>query len=245
MTAPSLPLVVPSSSPLSRSDTAVMTDTPLTAAPATPLDLLAGPAFTRVVTATVKEATPDVAVLAFGEESAHLPVTEFYPNRAWSLGGTYHLAATDAGVSPVQVSSNVDEFIEMLLQGVSPEVRDGRVRVMAVSRQVGIRSKVAVAATEPGVDPVGACLGRGANRVKAVSLMLLGERLDVVAYHSDPDRFLQNALAVAADRIEHQDDGTVNVFVPRHQLAAARGGGNLNVVLASRLVGKRIQVVAA
>jgi transcription termination/antitermination protein NusA len=219
------------------SDTASMTDTPL--------DLLARPVFSRVVTADVREATPDVAVLAFGEEAAHLPVTEFYPNRTWSLGGVYHLAATEAGVSPVQVSANVDEIVEMLLEGVSPEVRDGRVRVMAVSRQVGIRSKVAVAATQDGVDPVGACLGRGANRVKAVSAMLLGERLDVVAYHSDPDRFLQNALAVAADRIEHQEDGTVNVFVPRHQLAAARGGGNLNVVLASRLVGKRIQVVAS
>lgn len=219
----------------SGSDTASMTDTPL--------DLLARPVFARVVTGVVKEATTDVAVLAFGDESASLPVTEFYPNRVWSLGGVYHLAATAVGAVPVQVSANADELVEMLLEGVSPEVRDGRVRVMAVSRQVGIRSKVAVAATEEGVDPVGACLGRGANRVKAVSAMLLGERLDVVAYHSDPDRFLQNALAVAADRVEHLEDGTVNVFVPRHQLAAARGGGNLNVVLASRLVGKRIQVV--
>lgn len=216
-----------------------MTDTPLPA----PLDLLARPVFSRVVTATVREATPDVAVLAFGDESARLPVTEFFPNRVWSLGGVYHLAATAPGTSPVQVSVNADELVPFLLDGVSPEVRDGRVRVMAVARQVGIRSKVAVAATEEGVDPVGACLGRGANRVKTISAMLLGERLDVVAYHSDPDRFLQNALAVAADRIEHLEDGTVNVFVPRHQLAAARGGGNLNVVLASRLVGKRIQVV--
>ena len=214
-----------------------------TSAPSPDLDILARPVFTRVVTASVKEATPDVAVLVFGTESARLPVTEFYPNRSWSLGGTYHLAATDISAGPVQVSVNADELVQLLLEGVSPEVRDGRVRVMAVSRQVGIRSKVAVAATEEGVDPVGACLGRGANRVKTLSAMLLGERLDVVAYHSDHDRFLQNALAVAADRIERLEDGSVNVFVPRHQLAAARGGGNLNVVLASRLVGRRIQVV--
>ena len=222
-----------------------MTDTPPTTVFAPTLDLLARPVFTRVVTAHVKEATPDVAVLTFGDESARLPVTEFYPNRSWALGGIYHLAATDASAGPVQVSANADELVHLLLEGVSPEVRDGRVRVMAVSRQIGIRSKVAVAATEEGVDPVGACLGRGANRVKTISAMLLGERLDVVAYHSDTDRFLQNALAVAADRIERLEDGSVNVFVPRHQLAAARGGGNLNVVLASRLVGRRIQVVAS
>lgn len=211
----------------------------------TPLDLLARPVFTRVVTVTVKECSPDVALVVFGEESARVPVTEFYPNRQWSVGGVYHFAATAPGVSPVQLSASADELVPLLLEGVSPEVRDGRVRVMAVARQVGIRSKVAVAATEPGVDPVGACLGRGANRIKALSSMLLGERLDVVSFHSDPERFLQNALAVAPERVETGEDGVTTVAVPRHQLAAARGGGNLNVVLASRLVGRRIQVVPA
>lgn len=220
-----------------RSDTALMTDTSL--------DLLARPEFSRVVTATVKECSSDIALVEFGGESGRLPVTEFYPNRPWSVGGVYHLAATGSGVSPVHLSASCDEFVRLLLEGVSPEVRDGRVRVMAVARHVGIRSKVAVAATEPGVDPVGACLGRGANRVKAVSAMLHGERLDIVSFHSDPDRFLQNALAVQPERVVSGDDGTVVVSVPRHQLAAARGGGNLNVVLASRLVGRRIQVVAA
>ena len=221
----------------SRSDTVVMTDTSL--------DLLARPVFSRVVTATVRECSPDVALVEFGSESGRLPVTEFYPNRSWALGSSYHLAAGAAGDSPVSLSASCDELVGMLLDGVSPEVRDGRVRVMAVARHVGIRTKVAVAATSSGVDPVGACLGRGANRVKAVSAMLLGERLDVVAYHDDPDRFLQNALAVVPVRIEHREDGSVDVSVPRHQLAAARGGGNLNVVLASRLVGRRIQVVPA
>jgi N utilization substance protein A len=220
-----------------------MTDTPSSTAPASSFDLLARPVFTRVVTATVRECSADVALVGFGEESARLPITEFYPNRPWTLGASYHLAATAQGVSPLYVSASCDDFVQLLLEGVSPEVRDGRVRVMAVARHVGIRSKVAVAATEAGVDPVGACLGRGANRVKAVSSMLHGERLDVVSFHPDPEVFLRNALAVSPERMEQSADGTVIVAVPRHQLAAAKGGGNLNVVLASRLVGRRIQVV--
>lgn len=224
------------------SDTARMDST---RTPDQVLDLLARPVFTRVVTATVKECSSDVALLTFGEESTRLPVTEFFPNKIWQTGGTYHLAATEPGSSSVQLSAVADELVPLLLEGVSPEIRDGRVRVMSVARQVGIRTKVAVAATAEGIDPVGACLGRGATRVKAVSGMLLGERVDVVAFHSDPDRFLQNALAVAAERVEQQEDGSVSVVVPRHQLTAARGGGNLNVVLASRLVGRRIQVVSA
>jgi N utilization substance protein A len=137
----------------------------------------------------------------------------------------------------------VDELIPLLLEGLCPEIRDGSVRVMDVTRQVGIRSKVAVAATREGVDPVGACLGRAANRIKALSAMLLGERVDVVSYHPDPQRYLLNALAVAPISVEVDEEQTVKVVVPRHQLSAAIGGGNLNVVLASRLVGRKVQVI--
>lgn len=200
------------------------------------------PSFTRLVTATVREASSDVAVCELPDgTSARLPVTAFYPNRSWSVGGTYHLAVSDGAGSPV-LSAAAPELISMLLDGLSPEVRDGRVRVMAVARQVGVRSKVAVAATVPGVDPVGACLGRAANRIKALSAMLLGERVDVVAYHPDPVRFLANALAVVPESVETTDEG-FQVHVPRHQLTAAKGGGNLNVVLASRLLGTRIEVL--
>ena len=113
---------------------------------------------------------------------------------------------------------------------------------MNVVRHVGVRSKIAVAATIADVDPVGACLGRAANRIKTLTTMLLGERVDVVSYHPDPERFLLNALAVSPLSVAVDDDGVVTVVVPKHQLAAARGGGNLNVVLASRLCGRRVQV---
>lgn len=211
--------------------------------PASTIDLLdlQGPSFTRVVTATVTEASPDVAVCTLHDGStARLPVTAFYPNRSWEIGARYHLAATPDPTP--QLSAVVDELPVMLLDGLVPEIRDGRVRVMAVVRHVGVRSKIAVAATTSDVDPVGACLGRAANRIKTLSAMLLGERIDVVSYHPDPERFLLNALAVAPLSVAVDDDGVVTVVVPKHQLAAARGGGNLNVVLASRLCGRRVQV---
>jgi N utilization substance protein A len=75
--------------------------------------------------------------------------------------------------------------------------------------------------------------------------MLMGERVDVVSYHPDPERFLINALAVSPLSVVTTEDGTVVVTVPKHQLAAARGGGNLNVVLASRLCGVKVQVLGA
>lgn len=203
---------------------------------------LRGPAFTRAVTATITESSPDVAVCTLSDGTvARLPVTAFYPNRVWEVGGRYHLAATDS--TPPQLSATADDLVEMLLDGLVPEVRDGRVRVMGVTRHVGVRSKVAVAASAAGVDPVGACLGRAANRIKTLSAMLLGERVDIVSYHPDPERFLLNALAVAPLSVTVDADDTVQVVVPKHQLSAARGGGNLNVVLASRLCGRRVQVL--
>jgi len=215
-----------------------------------PLDLLTSPAPTRVVDARVVEASTDVAICVVDGVRVPLPVTAFYPNRVWEVGACYLLAASDG--APPAVSATADELIALLLDGLVPEVRDGRVRVMRVARHVGVRSKVAVAATEPGLDPIGAVLGRGANRVKALSALLLGERVDVVSYHQDPERFLLNALAVAPLKVERESAPTEGgtpaettvVTVPRHQLEAARGGGNLNVVLASRLCSRRIRVVA-
>jgi N utilization substance protein A len=204
-------------------------------------DLLT-PTAHKLVTATVREASPDIALCSLEDGStAKIAVTDFYPNRPWRVGGRYQLALLENSGSP-RLSATVDELIPMLLEGLSPEIRDGRVRVMGVARQVGVRSKVAVAATEPGIDPVGAALGRAANRIKTLSRLLNGERVDVVAYHPEKPRFLANALAVVPESVEETADGYL-VRVPRHQLAAARGGGNLNVVLASRLVECRIEVL--
>ena len=205
---------------------------------------LHGPSFTRLVTAPVTEASADIAVCTLPDGSVgRLPITAFYANRTWEIGQRYHLAATST--IPPQLSATADELVALLLQGLSPEVRDGRVRVMGVTRHVGVRAKIAVAATSPDVDPVGACLGRAANRIKTLSAMLMGERVDVVSYHPDPERFLLNALAVSPLSVVTAEDGTVVVTVPKHQLAAARGGGNLNVVLASRLCGEKVQVLGS
>lgn len=200
------------------------------------------PTTVRLATATVTEASADVALCKLADgTSAKLAITDFYPNRRWAIGETYQLAVVEESGSR-KLSAVPDELVVMLLEGLSPEIRDGKVRVMAVARQVGVRSKIAVAATSAGIDPVGAALGRAANRIKTLTRLLHGERVDVVAWHHDKTRYLANALAVVPEKIEATEDG-YTVKVPRHQLAAARGGGNLNVVLASRLVECRIEVL--
>jgi N utilization substance protein A len=193
----------------------------------------------RTVTAQVQEFSSDIAVFKTSNgDLATVPVTDFYPNHLWEKGVSYHMLVTNE--KPLKLSATRPELVELLLEGFIPEIRDGRVFIVAIERQVGVRTKVAVAATRSDVDPVGACLGRSAYRLKKMSAMLLGERLDIVAYHADPDKFLTNALAVSHTEVRQQNDGTTLVLVPIHQLAAALGGGNLNVALASRLTGRKL-----
>lgn len=202
----------------------------------------------RVVTATITSASADVAVLrtvpieGSSVLEAVMPATEWYPTRRWEVGATYQLLQLDKSSRPL-LSAVRPEIIASLFAGVSPEIRSGAVRIMGVARNPGVRTKIAVAACEQGVDPIAACVGRSANRVRLVSSMLLGERLDVVAWHPDQADFLRAALAPAAvSRIEI-DGEEARAFAPAHQMSAAVGGSGLNSQLAGQLVGLRVTVV--
>jgi len=201
--------------------------------------ILTPPSASFLATVTLTRTSEDVAraVLPDGRK-ARMPVTEFYPNRTWDETTSYHCAVIED--KPLLLSTNRPELIPLLLEGLSPEIRNGTVRVVNTARRVGIRSKIAVATTSPDVDPVGVTLGRSAFRVRQLSNMLLGERIDVVAYHQDPVQFVLNALAVRPISAKQTSDETVEVVVPSYQLEAAKGGGNLNISLASRLTGYHI-----
>jgi N utilization substance protein A len=196
------------------------------------------------VTATITATTADVALLNFANnQQATMPITEFYPNKKWELGSTYHLLRVGQQQRPT-LSACRPELISMLLDGLSPEVRSGSVRVMGVVRQVGIRSKIAVAATSEGIDPIAACVGPSAGRVKRLSEMLNGERVDVVAWNPDVEQYIKNALGTTVRSIE-LNGSRAQVVVPAHQYQAAVGGGGLNAALASRLTGVLLSISAA
>ena len=207
-------------------------------------EMLAHPRATTATTAEIVDATADVAVVRLADgRLATLPITEFYPNRRWSVGARYQVAVLDnAGTRPI-VSTTAPELIELIAAAYCPELRDGSVRVMGVVRSVGIRAKIAVAPTREGVDAVGALVGRAANRVQAVTRALTGERVDVVAYSEDPDTYLRNALGVKVDAIA-TEGRVAQITVPAHQYDAAVGGGGLNASLAAKITGRHISITA-
>lgn len=201
----------------------------------------------RVVTATITDVNADAALLTFTRNGVAvvglMPVTEFLPGRSWEVGQQLSAIVCDDTDRPL-LSLTRAELVPALLAGVSPEVRSGAVRVMGVARRPGQRTKIAVAATEAGVDPIAACVGRNHNRVDYLKSALLGEQVDIVAWHSERETFLRNALQPAGvvDVTIDEENRTAVATAPGHQMSAAVGGGGLNSALAGQLVGVMVRI---
>ena len=137
------------------------------------------------------------------------------------------------------LSRTCNEFLAKLFEMEVPEIQEGIVKIMAVSRDPGYRAKIAVSSLESDVDPVGACVGLKGARVQNVVQELQGERIDIVIWSPDPVKYVCNALAPAVvNTVEVDEEGkTLLVVVPDDQLSLAIGRQGQNVRLASRLLG--------
>jgi len=128
-----------------------------------------------------------------------------------------------------------------------PEIHSGVVEVKSIAREAGSRSKVAVAAKQDGVDPVGCCVGLRGIRIQNIVSELNGEKIDVVAWNAEPGAFIASALNPAQIvGVElSRAGGTATVIVPDRQLSLAIGKEGQNVRLAARLTGWRIDIKSA
>ena len=195
----------------------------------------------RVVTGTITATNGDVATVTTRDGLvALLPSSEFYA-QPFAVGDTYQLLLLGSSPAPV-VSTVRPELVTAIYAGLVPELRSGAVRIVSVARAAGVRSKVAVAATQPGVDPVASLVGRDANRVRAMSAILGGERLDIIPFHPDPETYLMNALAPAAVARVTIAGEAATAYAPAHQMSAAVGAAGLNSLLAGQLVGVSVRI---
>lgn len=145
------------------------------------------------------------------------------------------------------VSRGNVQFVEWLFRAEVPEMENGAVEIKAISREAGVRSKIAVSSAVPGVDPVGTFVGGHGTRVNAV-MGEIGEqeKIDIVVWNEDLATFITNALSpTKVIRVElDADKSKARVIVPEDQLSIAIGKGGQNVRLASKLVGLDIDIVA-
>jgi|SRR5690625_1944498 len=127
-----------------------------------------------------------------------------------------------------------------------PEIQEGIVKIVAVAREPGLRSKVAVYSTDPDVDPVGACVGMRGTRVQSIVQELRGEKIDIVPYNTDPARFVCSAINPAQISKVFIDETrkAMELIVPDDQLSLAIGRGGQNVRLATQLTGWNLEILS-
>ena len=187
-------------------------------------------------------------IINLGRTDAILPHGEQIPKRSFRQGDRIRALLLDVRQSTREqqliLSRTNNDFLVKLFEMEVPEIAEGIVRVMGVSREPGFRAKIAVSSSETDVDPVGACVGMKGSRVQNVVQELQGERIDIVPWSPDPAKFVSSALAPAevAMVLVDEDRKSLMVVVPDDQLSLAIGRQGQNVRLASKLLGWNIDV---
>jgi N utilization substance protein A len=201
-----------------------------------------------IVTGVIQRLEPKHAVVDLGKTEAILPAAEQV--RSEHLRGgqrmKFYLLEVHRSIKGPQLilSRTHKNLLKRLFELEVPEIHRGTVEIKSIAREGGYRSKVAVAARQEGVDPVGSCVGLRGIRIQNIVNELNGERIDVIQWDPDSSKFVANALSpaqVLTVRIS-EDDNTASVIVPDRQLSLAIGKEGQNARLAAKLTGWRIDI---
>lgn len=205
-----------------------------------------------VVNGTVTRVEPRVVRVELGKANGIIPQSEQIQGEFYSIGSRLKVFIKDIerdNRGPQLILSRGNEaFIDYLFRQEVPEMETGAVEIKATAREAGRRTKIAVASTVPGVDPVGTFVGGHGTRVQAV-MNEIGdqEKIDIVPYDEDTVQFIINALSPAeVERVEiDTDKKSAKVFVAEDQQSIAIGRSGQNVRLASRLTGYDLDIETA
>ncbi|MEY5145096.1 MAG: hypothetical protein RL745_463 [Actinomycetota bacterium] len=190
-----------------------------------------------------------IVFVDLGKVEAKLPPEEQVPGEVYKHGERLRLHVVSVRPATrgmdVVVSRTHPDLVRSLFALEVPEIGSGVVRIAALAREAGQRTKMAVESTRDDVNPKGACIGPKSARVSAVREELRGEQIDIVDFSEDPAEFIASALAparVLKVTILDAPGRVARVVVPEYQLSLAIGSGGQNARLAARLTGWRIDI---
>jgi N utilization substance protein A len=203
-----------------------------------------------IVAGVVQQSSdPRMVHVDLGTVEAVLPPAEQVPGESYGHGSRLRCYVVGVRKGPkgpsITVSRTHPNLVRKLFALEVPEVADGTVEIVALAREAGHRTKVAVRSTIPGVNAKGACIGPMGARVRAVVNELHGEKIDIIDFNEDPARFVAAALSPAkVDAVEVVDPEarSARVVVPDYQLSLAIGKEGQNARLAAKLTGWRIDI---
>ncbi len=192
-----------------------------------------------------------VMLAKFREAEAIIPYREQNHREHFHQGDTIRAVLKRIEETPkgprLILSRGDPMFVKALFRLEVPEIQQGVVEIRVTAREAGSRTKIAVSSRDDSIDPVGACVGLKGSRVQAVVNELGGERIDIVPWSPDPERFAKLALAPArvARVFSDPDTKTIQAIVDEDQLSLAIGRNGQNVRLASELTGWKIDLYSS
>lgn len=205
----------------------------------------------QVLLGTVQRVEGRTVFVDLGHAVAVMPYSEQIPRERYVTGARLKVYLVTVNASTrgpeVIVSRTHPEIVRQLFAQEVPEIASGVVVIKSVAREAGSRTKIAVATTESNVDPVGSCVGQRGMRVQTVISELGGEKIDIIEWSEDSQKFIAAALSPAKVKLVTLDDAThtAGVEVGEDQLSLAIGRGGQNVRLAVKLTGWKIDIIGS
>jgi len=205
----------------------------------------------EIISGIVQRIEGDTVFVDIGRATGILPPTEQVQGERYRVNQRIRIYVVKVELSlrgpSIILSRSHPGMLRRLFELEVPEIFAGSVEIKGIAREASQRSKVAVWASEEGVDPVGACIGQRGTRIQTIIAELSGEKIDIIQYDEDPARFIANALSparvVAVDIFEEEKRAVSHV--EEMQLSLAIGKKGQNVRLAAKLTGWRIDIVQA
>ncbi len=194
---------------------------------------------------------PRMVHVDLGSVEAVLPSTEQVPGETYPHASRIRAYILEAKRGPkgpsIVLSRSHPNLVRRLFEHEVPEIQDGSVEIMAIAREAGHRTKIAVRANKPGINPKGSCNGDMGSRVRAVMSELNDEKIDIVDYSEEPTEFISAALSpskVKSVTVIDRKTFSARAVVPDDQLSLAIGKEGQNARLAAKLTGWRIDILS-
>lgn len=202
-----------------------------------------------IITGRVERFEAGNIVVSVGKAEALLPQKHVLPTDRFHVGDPVkglllEVRKPNKGIYPIILSRTATDFVRRLLIDEIPEIKNGFVEIKAIARFPGDLTKVAVYSKDARIDPVSTCIGDKAGRIKNITKELGGEKIEVVRWDPDPEKFTANALlpAICERVVFDRDKNEATVWVSKEQLYVAIGKKGQNVRLACKLTGWNIIV---
>ncbi len=204
----------------------------------------------EIMTGQVKRVDRGDVILDMGDNvDAIIPRNQLVGRETFRIGDRVRAFLQEVSFRPrgpqLQMSRSCNEMLIELFRIEVPEISDDLIDIMSAARDPGFRSKIAVRANDPRLDPIGACVGMRGGRVQAVTNELSGERVDIIQWDANDAQFVINAMAPAevTSIMVDEDKHTMDLAVEDDQLSQAIGKNGQNIRLASELTGWELNVM--